>query len=115
MSKEDAFGLFRKELVLLGCEENTEELNHIMKIMAMCAADVIAKGRPAARILSKFLPSHHEHSTSSMKLVPAHTFILKPYPYQETNNADTIKLLLRIQRHFLKSVAKAMGDDPAFH
>ena len=80
MSKEDAFGLFRKELVLLGCEENTEERIHIMKVIALCAAKVLADGRPDAKILSKFIPSHHDHSTSSKKLVPASSFILKPYP-----------------------------------
>ena len=39
---------------------------------------------------------------------------LKPYPYQETRNPDTIKLLIRIQRQFLKSVAKSKGDSPDF-
>ena len=115
MSDEEAFSLFRKELVLLGCEENKEELSHLLTVIALSTAKKLSEGRPNAQIFKKFIPSHHKHENSSKRLVPAHTFILKPYPYQETKNPDTIKLLLRLQRQHLKSVAKAEGDDPAFH
>ena len=65
------------------------------------------------------LSVHHEpcqpntsnmHANSERKLIPAMTFILKPYLYQETKNPDTIKILIRIQRQFLRSVAKSKGD-----
>ena len=69
------------------------------------------------------LSVHHEpcqpntsnmHANSERKLIPAMTFILKPYLYQETKNPDTIKILIRIQRQFLRSVAKSKGDQAAF-
>ena len=101
MTKAEAFELFKKELILLGSEENCSEKEHFLKTIAIIAAKVLLKGRPAASAFAKFLPRHHEHENSSKVLVPAVTFIVKPYPYQETKNPDTIKLLLRLQRQYL--------------
>ena len=115
MSDEEAFSLFKKELVLLGCEENRNEREHILEVIALSAARRLCEGRPCAQVFKKFIPAHHNHENASKSLVPAHTFIVKPYPYQETKNPDTIKLLLRLQRQHLKNVARAEGDDPAFH
>ena len=115
-SKEEAVAMFGKNLVLLGLEENKEELDHLMYVVALAIARVLVQGRPeASSKLSKHLPAHHTHTNSQRKLVPAVSFIVKPYPYQETRNPDTIKLLIRIQRQFLKCVAKSKGDDPSFH
>ena len=83
MSKDEAFSLFKKDLVLLGLEENQKELQHLQYVIALAAAREIVKGRPeAASILSKHLPSHHKHANSEKKMVPAVTFLIKPYPYQ---------------------------------
>ena len=114
MSKEEAIKLFTKEQVLLGTEENKKELDHLISVICMSVAKIIAKKRSSASKLSKFLPSHHKHSTSEKNLVPAVSFILKPYALQETKNPDTIKLLIRIQRKFLESVARSKNNDPAF-
>ena len=116
MTKAEAFNLFRKELIFLGSEENCAEKDHFLYTVALIAAKVLVKERPAAaNAFSKFLTPHHEHENSSKELTPAVTFIIKPYPYTETKNADTIKMAVRIQRQFLKSVAKFKDDDPAFH
>ena len=115
-SKEEAVAMFGKDLVLLGLEENKEELEHLLYVVALAVAKVLVQGRPeASSKLSKHLPAHHTHPNSREKLLPAVSFIIKPYPYQETRNPDTIKLLIRIQRQFLQCVAKFKGDDPSFH
>ena len=114
MSKKDAFSMFKKELILMGSEENRAELEHLQYVIALSAFKVIAKGRPAVSSLLKLIPSHHTHDNSKKKLVPALTFIIKPYPYQETRNPDTIKLLVRIQRQFLRRVALSKENDPVF-
>ena len=48
-SKEEALTLFRKELVLLGSEENKEEKDHLLSVIAQKAANVLAEARPDAR------------------------------------------------------------------
>ena len=114
MPKHEAFSLFKEDLVLLGRDENRAEREHLLYVVALAAAKVIVRGRPIANSFAKFIPRHHHHENSEKKVVPAITFIVKPYPYQETQNSDTIKLLVRLQRKFLKSVAKSRGDDPEF-
>ena len=113
-TKDEAIALFTKDQVLLGLEQHKEERDHLLYVIAVAAAKVLVDARPEASKLAKFLPAHHHHQNSSKKLVPALSFIVKPYPYQETKNPDTIKLLIRIQRQFLKSVSKSKGDDPDF-
>ena len=114
MPKDEALGLFSKELVLLGHEQNKEERDHLLYVIAVAAGKILAKGRPEASRLSDYLPAHHTHENSGKKLVPALTFIIKPYALQETKNPDTIKLLVKIQRQYLKAVAKSKDDDPSF-
>ena len=113
-SKDEALALFCKEEVLLGSERNKEELEHFRYVVAVAAGKILASIRPDAKILGKYLPRHHKHENSNKKLSPAITFILKPYPYQETSNPDMIKLLVRIQRQFLNAVAKTQQHDPSF-
>ena len=113
-SKEEALSLFCKEQVLLGLEENKTERDHLMYVIGVAAGRIIADARPEAARFKQLLPSHHKHENSEKNLTPAMTFIMKPYPYQETKNPDTIKLLLRIQRQYLRSVARSKGDDPSF-
>ena len=113
-SKDEALALFCKEEVLLGSERNKEELEHFRYVVAVAAGKILASIRPDAKILGKYLPRHHKHENSNKKLSPAITFILKPYPYQETSNPDMIKLLVRIQRQFLNAVAKTQQLDPSF-
>ena len=114
MTKEEALTLFSKDQVLMSLDQNKEERDHLMYVIGVAAGRTIAEVRPEASKLKKFLPAHHSHANSEKKLTPAMAFILKPYPYQETKNPDTIKLLLRIQRQYLGSVAKSKGDDPTF-
>ena len=114
MSKDEALKLLDKDQVLLGLPQHKEERDHLLEVIAFAAAKVLAAARPEASKLSKYLPNHHKHQNSDKELVPAISFILKPYPYQETKNPDTIKLLIRIQRQFLQCVAKARGADPHF-
>ena len=114
MSKEEALSLFNKEQVLLGLDQNKDERDHLMYVVAVAAGRVIADARPDAAKLDKLLPAHHKHDNSEKKISPALSFILKPYPYQETKNPDTIKLLIKIQRQYLRSVAKSKKDDPSF-
>ena len=114
-TKEDALAFFNKDQVLLGLDQHKEERDHLLKVIAIAAAKVLVEARPQAfKHLAKYLPAHHAHENSEKKLLPAISFILKPYPYQETKNPDTIKLLIRIQRQFLRCVAKSKGDDPTF-
>ena len=114
-TKEEAIGLFKKEQVLLGLDQHKEERDHLLYVVAVAVAKVLVEGRPeASSKLAKYLPAHHKHQNSAKKLVPAISFIVKPYPYQETKNPDTIKLLLRIQRQFLRCVAKSKGDNLSF-
>ena len=114
MSKDDALALFCKEEILLGSDQNKEELEHFRYVVAVAAGKILASIRPDAKILGNHLPRHHRHQNSNKKLSPAITFILKPYPYQETSNPDMIKLLVRIQRQFLATVAKTQQHDPNF-
>jgi hypothetical protein len=115
MDKEAATKLFCKEEVILGSDQNKLEREHFMEVIAIAVGRVLASRRPEAKKLLQFLPAHHKHQNSGKKLMPALTFIVKPYPYCETKNPDTIKLLLRIQRQFLEAVAKSRcDDDPEF-
>ena len=113
-TKEEALAMFNKEQILLGLDQHKEERHHLLYVVAVAAGRILAEGRPAASKLSGLLPVHHNHQNADKVLTPAMAFILKPYPYQETRNPDTIKLLIRIQQQFLKSVAKSKGDDPSF-
>ena len=83
-SKEEALALFTKEQVLLGSDQNQDELEHFRYVVGVAVGRVLASRRSNAKVLGKYLPSHHTHSHSDQKLSPALTFILKPYPYQET-------------------------------
>ena len=83
-------------------------------MIGVAAGRVIAEARPVAHKLKQFLPSHHEHENSARKLTPSMAFILKPYALQETRNPDTIKLLISIQRQYLRAVAKSNEDEPSF-
>ena len=96
MSKEEAVALFTKEQVLFGRESNKNECVYLFSVISTSVAKDISQKRPEAAKLSKFLPRHHKHSTSDKPMTPAVSFILKPYPYNETKNADMIKLLIRI-------------------
>ena len=113
-TKQEALAMFNKNQILLGLNENKKELDHLLYVVAVAAGRILAKGRPEASKLAHLLPSHHKHENSEKKLIPAMSFILKPYPYNETKNPDTIKLLIRIQRKYLRSVAKFKEDDPTF-
>ena len=113
-TKEEALNFFSKEQVLLGAEHNKEEREHLLSVIGVAAGRILAANRPEAKKLADHLPAHHTHKNSHLKPTPAITFILKPYPYQETKNPDMIKLLIRIQRQFLHSVAKALGSEPDF-
>ena len=114
MSKEEAVELVAKDQVLLGLPQHKDERDHLLHVIAISAVKVLATTQPEAKKLAKYLPNHHKHHNSDKELVPAISFILKPYPYQETKNPDTIKLLLRIQRQFLQCVAKAKENDSDF-
>ena len=113
-TKEEALALFNKDQLLLGLDQNKVERDHLLHVIAVAAGRILAEVRPEASRLAGHLPAHHKHENSGRKLTPAVSFILKPYPYQETKNPDTIKLLVRIQRQFLRSVAKSKADNPAF-
>ena len=114
MSKEEALKLFSKEQVLLGSEENKEEREHLLEVVGVAVGKILAANRNEAKKLADCLPAHHNHKKSHLKPTPALTFIVKPYPYQETKNPDVIKLLIRIQRQLILSVAKSLGSNPDF-
>ena len=114
ISKNEALALFNTKLVLLNTEENKSEKEHFENLVAVAVGRILSARRQEAKKLANFLPAHHTHQNSDKKLTPALTFILKPYPYQETKNPDTIKLLIRIQRQFLHAVARSKGDDADF-
>ena len=114
-TKTEALSLFNKDQILLGSEQNKEELEHFKYVVAVATGKVLASRRPDAKKLAAYLPAHHSHKNSDKKLTPAITFIKKPYPYNETKNPDMIKLLVRIQRQFLQVVAKAKENEPDFH
>ena len=82
LSKDEALAMFTKELILLGSEANQEERDHLLSVIAQVTAKVLVKTRPSAHVFAKHLPRHHQHENAEKKLVPAITFIVKPYPYQ---------------------------------
>ena len=106
--------MFNKDIFLLNIEDNKAEREHLLHVVGIAVGKILASRRPEAKKLACFLPAHHEHQNSNRKLTPALTFIIKPYPYQEMKNPDTIKLMIRIQRKYLQSVARSLGDDPKF-
>ena len=81
-SKDAALAMFDKKLVLLSSEENLEEREHLLKVIALEAAKLLAAARPSASVFRKHLPRHHHHKNAEKKLSPALAFIIKPYPYQ---------------------------------
>ena len=109
-SKEEALALFSKEQVLLGSDQNQSELEHFRYVVGVAVGRVLVSRRSNAKVLAKHLPSHHIHRHSDKNLSPALTFILKPYPYQETKNPDMIKLMIRIQRSYLQTVGRCMKE-----
>ena len=113
-SKEEAMAMFNMTELLLSAEQNESEKEHFNYVVAVAAGKVLASKRPGAKKLDDHLPSHHKHQNSTKKLSPAITFILKPYPYQETSNPDMIKLMIRIQRQYLYTVAKTVDDESTF-
>ena len=86
-SKEEALALFCKEQVLLGSEQNTDEREHLRYVIGVEAGKILAANRPKAAKLARYLPAHHKHENSEVKPTPAITFILKPYPLQETKGS----------------------------
>ena len=106
--------MFRKDVFLLNSEDNKAEKEHLLHVVGTAVCKILASRRPEAKKLAHFLPAHHHHQNSNRKLTPALTFIMKPYPYQETKNPDTIKLMIRIQRQYLQSVARSLGNNPKF-
>ena len=86
-SKEEALALFCKEQVLLGAEQNKDELEHLRYVIGVETGKILAANRPKAAKLAKYLPVHHKHENSEVKPTPAITFILKPYPLQETKES----------------------------
>lgn len=95
LSKQEALDMFNKDMVLLNTEENKSEREHFQYVVAVAIGKILASRRQVAKKLTSFLPTHHVHQNSGKNLTPALTFIIKPYPYQETKNPDTIKLLIR--------------------
>ena len=86
-SKKEALALFGKEQVLLGEEANTVEREHLLYVVGVTVGKILASKRPEAKKLMKYLPAHHKHQNSDVKQTPAITFIIKPYPYQETKGS----------------------------
>ena len=70
-----------------GLKEHEAELNHFKYVVALEVARILSDGRPEASKFGKFLPAHHKHQNSGKKIVPATSFIVKPYPYQETKGS----------------------------
>ena len=87
--KEEALALFSKEQILLGEEQNKDEKDHLLYVIGVAAGKILAANRPEAENLKKYLPTHHIHKNNDVKPTPAITFILKPYPYQETRKPAT--------------------------
>ena len=82
-TKDEALAFFDKKQFLLGLEEHEEERNHFLQVIAIAAAKVLVKARPdACQHLAQYLPHHHSHQNSDKIMVPALTYIVKPYPYQ---------------------------------
>ena len=63
----DALTLFNKNQVLSNKEENNEEKEHFMYIVANVAAKAIAEARPAVSKFKSLLPKHHKHKNSVKK------------------------------------------------
>ena len=114
MSKEEALQLFTKQQLMLNDDANKSEKAHFMYLVGTVVSKLIGEARTDAVKLKKLLPKHHKHENSDRVLSPALTFIVKPHPFQETKNADTIQLLIKIQRSYLEAVALFMGNCPKF-
>ena len=72
---------------MLGEEANTVEREHLLYVVGVTVGKILASKRPEAKKLMKYLPAHHKHQNSDVKQTPAITFIIKPYPYQETKGS----------------------------
>ena len=115
MTMEQTVQLFKPETVLLNIDENKEEKDHLLYVIAVGVARVLARVVPEeAKGLGKFMPRHHTHANSGRVLAPAEVVIDTPYPYMETKNADTIQLCLKRQRKYLKRVATFVGHEAKF-
>ena len=114
LSKQEALDMFTKDMLLMNTEENKAEKEHFQYLVAVGIGKVLALRRQHAKKLGEFLPDHHLHQNSSRNLSPALTFIMKPYALQETRNPDTIKLLIKMQRQYLQSVARSLHNDATF-
>lgn len=115
MTKAEALEEMNKYMIMMGEEQHQMEREHLKHIITLAGAAAVGELRPDFKAkVGKFIPAHHKHEHSWRKLSAALTFIKKPYPYQETKNPDTIKLLIRIQRSFLQSVAGSREDEVEF-
>lgn len=115
MEKAETLQLFTMDTILLSNAVNQKEKDHLVRdVLAVGVSQLIAKERPEAKKLSKYLPKRIRHKNSDVKPTPAQVVIQKPYPLQETKNSHTVRLLIRLQRKYLRDVASWMKDDSDF-
>ena len=116
MEKSNVMKLFCLDTVLLSHAVNQEEKQHLINdVLAVGVGHILVKERPEqAKVLARHLPRRHRHANSGKKLTPAQVVVIKPYPYMETKNSDTVLLCLQRQRLYLRRVASWMQNDKEF-
>ena len=60
--------LSKQDDVLLGFDEHMEECEHLLHLIAVSAAKVIAGSRPEASKLGEHVPLHHKHQNAGKNI-----------------------------------------------
>ena len=98
MSKQDALGLFKKELVLMNGPEREKEHDYLLQLLAHhWGAEVGALMGGRAEKLATLLSGHPPDSQINSKPKASTTFIERLYPCQETSHTDMIKMLKKVK------------------
>ena len=101
MCNTEVRNLFDMKLVLMENDKNTDELNHIKKVVGNTVGRLLGKKVEKAKILRRFLPLNYTHPNSNKKKEPANILIQKPEGLQETVNAEMVEYLTDVQMKFL--------------
>ena len=113
LGKVETLKLFNMDTIMLSDTANKKERDHLKEdVIATGVGLLLAKERPEAKKLAKFLPKHHHHSNEKQKLTPAQIVIQKPYPLTETKNSHACRLMILKQRKHLAQVAIWKKYDP---
>ena len=103
--KAEVLDGFTVDKVLLHSPTNEEERDHLVRTISRGWATVLAKSRPRAEKLGKYL------RTSKSKVAQHIVNSDKIYACNETSHSDMVKLAYQIQSEHLESVAEVLATN----